>query len=107
MNRLTFALAVAVLAVHGTAAQAADIYTPGETPRGNFKNFAQGFMDSHCFDCHDNETKKGNLSLENLGPVDETNAAVWKSVWAQVTLQEMPPKKKSQPALVDLSLIPI
>jgi hypothetical protein len=101
MNRLTFALAVAVLAVHGTAAQAADIYTPGETPRGNFKNFAQGFMDSHCFDCHDNETKKGNLSLENLGPVDETNAAVWKSVWAQVTLQEMPPKKKSQPEIVD------
>jgi len=56
MNRLTFTLGVAVLAVHGTAAQAADIYTPGETPRGNYKNFAQVFMYSHCFDCHDNET---------------------------------------------------
>jgi len=101
MNKLTFTLGVAVYAVLGTAAQAADIYTPGETPRGDYKNFAAEFLDSHCLDCHDNETKKGNLSLENLGPVDETNAATWKSIWAQVTLQEMPPKKKSQPEIVE------
>ncbi len=101
MNGLTFTLGVAVLAIHGTAAQAAEIYTPGEPARGNFKKFARSFLENNCFDCHDNETKKGDLSLEDLGPVDETNAAVWKSVWAQVTLQEMPPKKKSQPDIVD------
>ena len=34
--------------------------------------------------------------------MDETNAIVWKSIWAQVTLEEMPPpKKKSQPEMVD------
>jgi hypothetical protein len=33
--------------------------------------------------------------------VDETSAAVWKSIWAQVTLQEMPPKKKSQLGIID------
>ena len=79
MNKLTLTLGVAVYAVLGPAGQAADIYTPGEPARGNFKNFAVEFLDSHCLDCHDNETKKGNLSLEDLGPVDETNAATWKS----------------------------
>ncbi|MEZ5429954.1 MAG: hypothetical protein R3F31_01990 [Verrucomicrobiales bacterium] len=33
--------------------------------------------------------------------MDETNAATWKSVWAQVALEEMPPKKKDQPAVID------
>ena len=101
MNKLTLTLGVAVYAVLGPAGQAADIYTPGEPARGNFKNFAVEFLDSHCLDCHDNETRKGNLSLEDLGPVDETTAATWKSIWAQVTLQEMPPQKKSQPEIVE------
>ena len=101
MNRLPLTLAGVVLAVLGTAAQAADIYTPGDPARGDFKNFAQGFIESHCLDCHDKETAKGNLSLEGLGPVNETNAAVWKSIWAQVTLREMPPKKKTQPDIIE------
>ena len=101
MNKLTLTLGVAVFAVLSTAAQTAEIYTPGEPVRGDFKNFARVFLKSHCFDCHDNDTAKGDLSLEDLGSVDETSAAVWKSIWAQVTLQEMPPKKKSQPGIID------
>ncbi|MFT4688759.1 MAG: hypothetical protein ACJASX_002492 [Limisphaerales bacterium] len=101
MNKLTLTLTVAAIAVLGTTARAADTYTPGEPVRGKFKNFAQPFLDSHCFDCHDDDTKKGNLSLLKLGEVDETNAAIWKSIWAQVALQEMPPKKKSRMAVVE------
>ena len=101
MNKLMLTLGVAVFAVLGTAAQTVEIYTPGEPVRGDFKNFARVFLKSHCFDCHDNDTAKGDLSLEDLGSVDETNAAVWKSIWAQVTLQEMPPKKKPQPGIID------
>ena len=101
MNKLTITLGVAVFAVLGTAAQTAEIYTPGEPVRGDFKNFARDFLKNHCFDCHDNDTAKGDLSLEDLGSVDETSAAVWKSIWAQVTLQEMPPKKKSQLGIID------
>ena len=101
MNKLTLTLGVAVFAVLGTAAQTAEIYTPGEPVRGDFKNFARDFLKNHCFDCHDNDTAKGDLSLEDLGSVDETSAAVWKSIWAQVTLQEMPPKKKSQLGIID------
>ena len=101
MNKLTITLGVAVFAVLGTSAHTAEIYTPGEPVRGDFKNFARAFLKSHCFDCHDNDTAKGDLSLEDLGSVDETSAAVWKSIWAQVTLQEMPPKKKPQPGIID------
>jgi len=101
MNKLMLTLGVAVFAVLRTAAQTVEIYTPGEPVRGDFKNFARVFLKSHCFDCHDNDTAKGDLSLEDSGSVDETNAAVWKSIWAQVTLQEMPPKKKPQPGIID------
>jgi hypothetical protein len=73
----------------------AERYTPGEPVRGEFKALAQPFLERHCYDCHDTDTKKGDLSLVSLGKVDESNAALWKSIWAQVSLQEMPPKKKS------------
>jgi len=101
MTKLTLALGVAVFVLLGTSSKAAGPYLAGEPVPGDFKNFAQGFLENHCFDCHDEETAKGDLNLVELGPLDETNAAVWKSVWAQVTLREMPPKKKSQPDVVD------
>lgn len=79
----------------------AETYTPGEPVRAKFKDFALPFLEQNCIECHDNDTKKGDLSLLDLGPVDETNAAVWKSVWAQVALEEMPPKKQDQPEVVE------
>ena len=99
MNKMALALVVAVLAPLGGIALAGKEYVPGEKPGGNFKDFASIFLEKHCFDCHDDETSEGDLNLLELGKVDETNAAVWKSVWAQVTLQEMPPKKKEQPSI--------
>ena len=80
---------------------AEDTYTPGVSVQGNLKDFALPFLEKHCFDCHDNDTQKGDLNLAELTSVDETNAAVWKSVWAQVALEEMPPKKKTQPPVID------
>lgn len=35
------------------------------------------------------------------GPVDEVNASVWRSVWAQVTLKEMPPIDSHQLAVAE------
>jgi hypothetical protein len=93
--------AVTSLALLAPFAGAAETYTPGMPVTGTYENFAAAFLEQNCIDCHDDATTKGDLSLENLGPVDETNAAVWKSVWAQVSLQEMPPKKKEPPEIVD------
>jgi hypothetical protein len=101
VNRLTLALGVAVFALPFAAVQAEDSYVPGEKPKGDFKSFSSSFLEKHCFDCHDDETTKGDLNLLKLGPLNEINAGVWKSVWSQVALQEMPPKKKSQPDIID------
>ena len=101
MNALTRSLGAAMVAVLGAAAQAAETYTPGDAAKGDFKTYARVFLENNCFDCHDADTTKGDLNLAELGPVDETNAAVWKSIWAQVTLQEMPPKKKSEVEIID------
>ena len=76
-------------------------FVPGEIIRGDFKQIGELFLENHCFDCHDDETKEADLNLLDLGPVDEINAAVWKSVWAQVAMGEMPPKNKSQPKITE------
>ena len=102
MKRLSLALAVSAFAwIVGTAAAADETYTPGEPIQGDFESLASPFLDQHCIECHDDLTAEADLNLLDLGPIDETNAAVWKSVWAQVALEEMPPKKKDQPEVVE------
>lgn len=76
-------------------------YTPGEKVQGDYQTFAAGFLESHCLDCHSGDDAEGGLALDRLGPVDEVNAATWKSVWAQVTLREMPPPDADQPATIE------
>ncbi len=53
------------------------------------------FLEKHCVDCHDADTKKGNLDLRSLKPEE---FARWVKVYDRVSLGEMPPKKKAQPA---------
>lgn len=101
MSRLRFVLTVFILPVFGTLAKAEETYIPGQPIDETFESLAAGFLDRHCIECHDDVTAEADLSLLELGPVDETNAAIWKSVWAQVALQEMPPKKKEQPETIE------
>ncbi|MDA7665873.1 hypothetical protein N8648_04930, partial [Verrucomicrobia bacterium] len=51
------------------------LFIPGESVPGDFKSVAEGFMDQYCLDCHDEDTSKGNFSLEELGSVDEANTS--------------------------------
>ncbi|MEP2775615.1 MAG: DUF1588 domain-containing protein [Luteolibacter sp.] len=99
MKKLTFE--AALLTMLGAIACSAETYTPGEPVSGTYESFAAPFINNYCIDCHDDTTSKGDLMLHDIGPVDETNAAIWKSVWAQATLQEMPPKKEFQPLLIE------
>lgn len=78
----------------------ADTYTPGQPVQETFKSFAAKFITNHCLDCHGETEPEGNLALHDLGPVDGVNAETWKSVWAQVTLKEMPPHDAEQPQVV-------
>jgi len=77
-----------------------ETYTPGQTVNKDFDSFAKMFLQSHCADCHGETAPEGNLSLHDLGPVDEVNASTWRSVWAQVTLKEMPPEDADQPEII-------
>ena len=77
-----------------------ETYTPGKQVVGDFHSFAKPFLINLCVDCHGGSDPEGNLSLEDLGPVDEVNATTWKSIWAQVTLKEMPPRDAEQPEVV-------
>ncbi len=99
MTRLGIAWA-SVLALALSSVVSAENYTPGQKIDKDFGGFARPFLVSHCVDCHGETKPAGDLSLHNLGPVDEVNAAIWKSIWAQVTLQEMPPKDAEQPGIV-------
>ena len=60
------------------------------------------FVATHCLDCHDDETRKGKLSLESFGDkVDGANAADWLKALQQIERGTMPPPDKKQPAPED------
>lgn len=66
-----------------------------------FENLAKPFLENFCLDCHDAETSNGEVTLDNLSDISAENATMWKRIWEQVALKEMPPrKKKNQPELM-------
>src|ERR1700754_2712513 len=59
-----------------------------------------GFMQSHCMECHDTETKKGGLDLSALPLTqlaDRPTFDEWVKIHDRVTAGEMPPAKKTPP----------
>jgi len=78
-----------------------ETYTPGQKSDEDFASFARPFLSSHCLECHGETAPQGDLSLHNLGAVDEVNSGIWTSIWAQVTLREMPPADMEQPEVVE------
>ncbi|MFK7817454.1 MAG: c-type cytochrome domain-containing protein, partial [Planctomycetaceae bacterium] len=100
MARLCVVVGVAVLSLAFPSTASAQSYTPGQKVDKDFKDFAQPFLSNHCVDCHSGDDPEGNLSLEDLGPLDEVNTATWKSIWSQVTLKEMPQADSEQPEVV-------
>ncbi|MGA0039382.1 MAG: c-type cytochrome domain-containing protein [Pirellulales bacterium] len=99
-SRFVLPCALAVACVLRTAVPAGGA-TPADLAADNFAAMAAPFLIRHCVHCHAGEDPAGGLSLGDLGPVDELNADTWKSVWAQVSLQEMPPQEEDQPSVVE------
>ncbi|MHC4876631.1 MAG: DUF1588 domain-containing protein [Planctomycetota bacterium] len=94
-----FAIAI-LLASSISSVSVAETYTPGQKIARDYDGFAKQFLSSHCADCHGEDDPEGGLSLVDLGPVDDLNSGTWKSIWAQVTLKEMPPADADQPQVV-------
>ena len=57
-------------------------------------------VEKYCMDCHDNDTKKGDLSLEILhgASAARLDIRIWDKVREQIKIGEMPPEKKPQPS---------
>ncbi len=98
--RRTFLVLLGIWLCLATQKVSCEDYIPGEPLRSEYEGFPSVFLATNCVDCHGDGSKEGGFSLEDLGPVDETNAALWTSVWSQVTLGEMPPKDVDQPDVV-------
>ncbi|QDS88976.1 Planctomycete cytochrome C [Rosistilla ulvae] len=58
---------------------------------------ATAFLHQYCIDCHDANTQEGGVALDELSDVTIDNAELWKTVWEQVALKEMPPAEELQP----------
>ncbi len=56
-------------------------------------------LKTYCYDCHDDDMEKGDLSLESYESLAAilNDKAVWEKVLNNVTRGEMPPTKKPQP----------
>lgn len=75
---------------------------PGNESEATFETKAKPFFVKYCMECHDNDTLEGKISLENLRDVSAENASMWKRIWEQVALKEMPPRKeRNQPELLE------
>ena len=63
------------------------------------------FFEAQCTECHDAETKKGNLDLGALKwqPEDHANFDRWIKIFDRVEHGEMPPEKKPRPEQAALS----
>ncbi|PAW65179.1 MAG: hypothetical protein B9S38_15525 [Verrucomicrobiia bacterium Tous-C4TDCM] len=58
----------------------------------------RGYLETHCFDCHDSTTKKGGLDLEALPMQFDAHAPFekWALVHDRIAAGEMPPKSRKE-----------
>lgn len=71
----------------------------GLASAGELPAVSRAFISAHCVECHDADSKKGDLDLTAL-PVqldDPALEARWTLVYDRVERGEMPPKKKATP----------
>ncbi|MDG2124574.1 MAG: DUF1587 domain-containing protein, partial [Verrucomicrobiales bacterium] len=74
-------------------------FTQGAESEANFPEKHQPFLQQYCFDCHDADTEKGKVNLEDLSFQITTieQAERWQKVLNAINAGEMPPEKKPQP----------
>ena len=63
-----------------------------------FKQLALPLLDTYCIDCHDNDTAKGDFSLEEIDGdlINGMDVAQWEEILHQLELGQMPPEDKKQ-----------
>lgn len=67
-------------------------------------NDVKAFLETHCYDCHDADARKGKFQVDEL-PTDKLtaeSAKAWARILARLESGDMPPPKKQRPPQVDL-----
>ncbi len=69
----------------------------------DFSEEIRPLLRQYCLICHSTEKQKGDLDLERFASFDDVlkNPKVWQTVVEQLSLGEMPPKEKPQPAAAE------
>src|SRR4051812_18078032 len=64
---------------------------------GPFETVIKPLLEERCLDCHDEQTHKAGLRLDNLKPDfrDPQTSTTWEHVFDKMVSGEMPPKKKA------------
>ena len=70
------------------------------------QTFEQEFiplLEKHCYECHDSQSAKGDLDLEELVHVTPlvVNRKAWLNVLQQLRIRSMPPSQEPQPSNAD------
>ena len=78
-----------------------------EADRKGFEKLVQPFFESYCLGCHDDVSKRGKLSLEDLRPdrIASDQLETWRLIEDQIRFDDMPPAKKKQPPAKDRTLV--
>ena len=75
--------------------------TTASTVAADFGRDVAPFLARHCYDCHGNGKRKGDLALDQKLDDEgiQERREIWENVIEMVRSGEMPPKPKSKPAL--------
>jgi hypothetical protein len=70
----------------------------------SFVNGVTPFLETHCYECHDADTRKGGLRLDTLKGdlADADTVKTWTHVFDKISSGEMPPPKKPRPVQAEL-----
>ena len=91
MTRLISTLAIAAFSLCSLAEAA--------RPEARLPEKHRAFVEAHCLDCHDSETREGKVDLETLSFRITTaeQAELWQKVLNALNAGEMPPEDSEQP----------
>lgn len=85
MNKMQLRALAATILLFSHAAAAEDTTT-------TFHSDIVPFLSRHCMDCHSADAAEGEIVLEGVNTVNADNVELWKRVWEQVALRQMPPR---------------
>ncbi len=77
--------------------------SPRASVNGKLERGVRPLVKQYCFPCHSTEKHKGDIDLEKFSTLSAVlnHPEPWERVYEEVSMDEMPPKEKPQPASAD------